>query len=75
MKKSSEELDATIDRLFGDPDFIVSEKYENSLEKCLADNPDGLSNIAVQKLLMLNRNEHELFIKRAERIIRQHLEQ
>ncbi len=57
-----------------DEDFIVSKEYGNSLENCLNANPDGVSNVAACKFLSLDVKEHEIYLKEAERTIRQFLE-
>lgn len=62
-------------RILFDEDFIISNEYDNSLEKCLNANPDGVSNVAACKFLMLEVKKHESLLEEAERIIRQHLEQ
>lgn len=74
-KKTPEGMGEIFDQIMSDNDFITSEKYNNSLEKFLAENPDGVPDSTACKLLMLEVREHKKILSEAERIIRQHLEQ
>lgn len=74
-KKTPEGMGEIFNQIISDSDFINSEKYDNSLEKFLTDNPDGVPDSTACKLLMLEVREHKRILSEAERIIRQHLEQ
>lgn len=61
-------------RIMFDEDFINSSEHDNSLEKLLSTNPDGVSDKLASKVLMLEIREYKECLAEVERIIRQHME-
>jgi hypothetical protein len=62
MKITKDEINEKIDT---DEDFIVSNKYGNSLKKAVDDNPDGFDNDKIAKFLNITEEETEAIYKEA----------
>lgn len=52
-------------RLDLDPDFIVSPKHGNSLKRFLDENPNGVENAVVARVMKLSEQEVEETFQRA----------
>ncbi len=52
-------------RIDSDPDFIVSPKYNNSLQELLDANPDGVPDSIIAKVLRMSQEEIDKTYKSA----------
>jgi hypothetical protein len=56
-------------KILNDPDFVNSPKYEYSLAKVLDRHPEGLSDRAIARLLMIEEDEiEEIYLDAVERL-------
>lgn len=60
-------------RLDTDPDFICAPKYNNSISKLIDQNPNGVSDFTIRKVLMMSKEDLQRVYQSAMMKLRQSL--